>query len=55
MVVSYVIDPIQFKGGRIRLVWHQKAASGVRQIPVTAELNERYVALLATLRAEQGG
>lgn len=49
---EHVITPIKFEGSRIRLVWHQKSASGVRQIPVTPELNERYVALLAKLRTE---
>jgi hypothetical protein len=51
MVVSYEIVPVQFKGGKIRPVWRQ-TGSDVRRVPVTAELNEKYLALLATLNIE---
>jgi hypothetical protein len=51
MVVSYCINPVVFKGGRVRLVWHQRG-SEVRQIPITKELSEKYVAMIAELNAE---
>ena len=52
MVLSYGITPVQFKTGKTRPVWHQRAASGVRQIPVTAALDKHYVELLAKLNTD---
>jgi hypothetical protein len=40
------VSVVEFKNGP-RLVTHQQPASGVRVIPVTPDLNNHYVALLA--------
>jgi hypothetical protein len=39
---------VLFKDGKVRAVYHAKAAGVARNVRVTPELNEKYVALLAT-------
>ena len=51
ITTDYDISEVQFKNGKIHKVWHQKGASNVRHIPVSA-LEKHYVALLAKLNAD---
>jgi hypothetical protein len=41
---------ILLKNGKLRVVWNTRALSNVRQIPVTEELNAKYLVELAKLR-----
>ena len=49
---NVAVSAVEFKDGQVRLVYHQRPASGVRSVPVTAALSEHYVAMLAELSAD---
>jgi hypothetical protein len=41
---------IRLKNGKVRTIWHTRALSDVRHIPITKDLSAKYLEALAKLR-----